>query len=248
MIDMTDQQRHEFINNHSDVWGELKGDLERLSHGKCWYCERTKIREDFNVDHFRPKNGITNSDGTREQGYWYLAFEYTNFRIACDWCNTKHTNHDAVALGKQDQFPLDARCTRASFPTCRIEDELPLLLDPTSIDDPPVLWFLDTGEACARDDERELQRKRAEETIRILHLNHIRIVEARKEIWRRSKRLIRRADRKLDKFNRTGSLEAKQDYIETINEMKEYVRLNAEFSATARACFQGSRYYWVNTV
>jgi len=246
MLTMTDQQRRDLITRHSALWGELKGDLERLSHCKCWYCERLKVRDDFAVDHFRPKNNVMNEDGTKGQGYWYLAFDYTNYRVACDWCNTTHTGEGGIALGKQDQFPLDARCARAIYPNCRIENEVPLLLDPTSVDDPPLLWFIDTGEAVVRPGEGALQTRRVEVTTKVLHLNHIRIVEARKEIWRKCKRLIKRADKKLALFNETGSPEARQEYLDFVNEMKEYVKPTAEFSATARACFQGSRYYWVN--
>ncbi len=237
-------QRAFFINHHA-IWRELRPFLEELSHGKCWYCERKWVREDPHVDHFRPKNRIKNKDGSEEEGYYWLAYEYTNFRLACSYCNCLHSGSDEEARGKSDQFPLDPRSKRAT-PDSNIDDEVALLIDPTKLSDPPLLWFLDSGEITSRA-SRGFTQMRALETINILNLNDIRLVEARKALWNQCQSLMRRADKAYKKYDELRSVAANSEYEQTLLEMCNLIRRDKEFSATARACFHGSPYFWITS-
>jgi hypothetical protein len=61
-----------------------------------------------------------------------------------------------------------------------LDDEIPLLLDPTNSYDPHLLWFQDNGYACPKFSEKDgLLNLRAKTTIEILNLDDIHIVEAR---------------------------------------------------------------------
>lgn len=48
-------------NDHGVVWRELKDGLASLLHDKCWYCETHVDRSDNAVDHFRPKNCVSDA-------------------------------------------------------------------------------------------------------------------------------------------------------------------------------------------
>ena len=74
-------KRAKFIDRHSDLWSELKPWLSELSHGKCWYSEAKEIYSFYDVDHFRPKNRAKQLDDTEREGYWWLAFDWHNYRL-----------------------------------------------------------------------------------------------------------------------------------------------------------------------
>src|ERR1700684_3476119 len=73
-------------NDYAPVWRELKDGLADLSNDKCWYCEMPVPRSDNAVDHFRPK-GRMGDAANEHNGYRWLAFERSNFRYACTFCN-----------------------------------------------------------------------------------------------------------------------------------------------------------------
>src|SRR5215470_5179753 len=80
--DAAPNQRSEVINAHQSVWKDLKEKLRTLSHGKCWYCESIDPRSDNAVDHYRPKGNVRGATPPHE-GYWWLAFEWSNYRFSC---------------------------------------------------------------------------------------------------------------------------------------------------------------------
>jgi uncharacterized protein (TIGR02646 family) len=240
-----DSGRSDFINRNSHIWQSLKTELERISHNKCWYCEAKNTRADFHVDHHRPKNRIRNRDGTEEPGYWWLAFDHRNFRLACSYCNCPHKGADGITRGKSDQFPLRSNSIRASSPGSNLDDETALLLDPTNPADPLLLWFQNDGNACPRYSKgKGFPHQRAKVTIDILNLNDIKIVEARKELWNRCVSLIERGDKAFAQYQK-GSATGIKEFEMVIREIRKLIQSSAEFSATARACFRGSSYDWV---
>jgi len=232
-----------FFETHSHIWRQLKSAMEELSHQKCWYCEGRTSRFDFHVDHYRPKNRVTNRDGTQEPGYPWLAFDHKNFRLACGYCDSAHTGPDNTTRGKVDQFPLATGSLRASFPDSNLHDEVPLLLDPTRPSDPLLLWFLDDGMACPSC-PTGLPYVRAKETIAILNLNYYKTCEDRKRIWVRCTRLVEQGNRAFAQYER-GSPAAIEEFEFVIREIRDLISASAEFSATARACIRGIAYPWV---
>ncbi len=82
----TEEDRSVYVNQHAAVWSDrrIKNALEEKSHRKCWYCEAREKRSDRHVDHYRPKNRV---HGTSHGGYWWLAFDYRNYHLACTYCN-----------------------------------------------------------------------------------------------------------------------------------------------------------------
>jgi len=102
---------------------------------KCAWCEQLRPpKREIDVEHNRPKAWVTEWEGTppivsdtppREidvgPGYWWLAFAWTNYSLACKSCNQEW---------KRNLFPV-----AAPRPACVEGVELvekPLLLDPGS--------------------------------------------------------------------------------------------------------------------
>ncbi|MBL1120201.1 HNH endonuclease [Streptomyces sp. 110] len=134
------------------------------------------------------------------QGYWWLAYEVSNYRIACKHCNSGGARFNGVPEGraKGSQFPLLAG-TRARHPRDDLNLEQPLLLDPARRGDPNLLGF-DTSGYARRSDvpysqaEANIGVCRAEETIRILALNDSRIIAQRSHLMREVTVLARLLD------------------------------------------------------
>lgn len=61
--------------------------LHAAQHGKCCFCERKRGQWKDDVEHFRPKTEAVRADGTRDVGYWWLAYEPTNLFFSCQRCN-----------------------------------------------------------------------------------------------------------------------------------------------------------------
>ena len=158
-------------NNHSTVWRELKDGLAKLLHDKCWYCESPIDRSDNAVDHFRPKNRV--SDAVKAHaGYRWLAFDESNFRYACTYCNSRRKDQDGGSSGgKADRFPLINEAQRV-YRAGSVEEEQPLLLDPCEMSDWRLLGcHQENGQPCATSTE-PLSKQRAEVSIEIYHLHY----------------------------------------------------------------------------
>lgn len=117
---------------------------EKLARGdrlyaKCAYCERIRdLSRELDVDHYRPKAWITEWDGSPPivtdigpkevdvgHGYWWLAFTWSNYVLACKTCNGGF---------KRNLFPV-AGSREACIEGVELR-ERPLLLDPGSRFDP----------------------------------------------------------------------------------------------------------------
>ena len=158
-------------DDHATVWRQLKDELAKLFNDKCWYCELPVPRSDNAVDHFRPKGRVSDA-AKQHRGYRWLAFDPSNFRYACTYCNSRRKDVDGgTAGGKADRFPLLNEAQRV-YAQGSVADERPILLDPCEFDD----WRLlacrrENGTPCAASNEPE-QRERAEMSIEIYHLHH----------------------------------------------------------------------------
>src|SRR6266581_1002177 len=83
--------RSDFIDAKRDVtWAnaEVLETLRSVAGNKCWYSEVQLDGADPNVDHFRPKGQVREVDrdlqntGNVTAGYWWLALEFSNYRLA----------------------------------------------------------------------------------------------------------------------------------------------------------------------
>lgn len=127
------------------TWKAYKAHFADAQHGRCGFCESEVLpTETGDVEHFRPKGEISelieegreprkwasNVEGRRlrtisEWGYWWLAYEWTNWLFACSRCNSGW---------KRTLFPVaeDPR----QLPPVEGQTETPLLLDPFGAEEP----------------------------------------------------------------------------------------------------------------
>ncbi len=152
---------------------------------KCWYCEAQSSRAPFDVDHFRPKLGIT-VDGielTGHTGYYWLAYEWSNFRLSCQRCNRSEKDETDVLHGKAKEFPIRDEAHRCQAPAGQLVAESPKLLDPYIQADCALLAHGIDGEVkpTASDDTWEYQR--ADYTIKRLGFNAWNAPESKRSQW-----------------------------------------------------------------
>ena len=176
-------------------WGVLKKWLANASGQKCWYCEAKSTRAPFDVDHFRPKLGIT-VDGVKlaaHNGYYWLAYEWWNFRLSCQRCNRPEKDDDESLHGKANEFPIQDEKQRCSQPTASLTSELPRLLDPCVEADCELLAHGIDGEVKPLALTGTWAHQRARYTIDRLGFNDWNTPETKKNSWRLLDDLIRLA-------------------------------------------------------
>lgn len=164
----------------SDIWRFFYSKLSKEFKKKCWYCESEEIRSDTPIDHFRPKKKVTEDD--QHPGYWWLAYDWRNYRCACTYCNSTRVV-DGTSGGKQNQFPLFNPSERAYDISDDLEKENPALLDPFDIDDCKLVWFDNDGKTIVNPSKQNPNNtKKVENSVSIYHLDQNKIVNKRKKI------------------------------------------------------------------
>jgi hypothetical protein len=119
----------------SDIWGGAKPAYIKAQSGKCIFCESKFAAVSYgDVEHFRPKSGYVAAKGQplQKPGYWWLAYEWTNYWASCQRCNQEF---------KKNYFPLPDEAKRAKVPADSLTSEKPLLPDPAKEDPRAFLEF-----------------------------------------------------------------------------------------------------------
>ena len=214
------ESRESFLKSKENarIWGDLKSELLKLSKGKCWYCETKEIRSDNAVDHYRPKGNVRGILPPHE-GYWWLAFDWRNYRFSCAFCNSARKS-PKTAGGKQDFFPIWDEGKRARSELDDIDSEIPLLLDPTKVRDIGLLAFSeDGGVGPAVSEPRKREFRSADQSIDRYHLHHPFLVERRMSLLRQVSKWIDQADKQLDRYTRTDDPIAYNEAENRINDI-----------------------------
>jgi uncharacterized protein (TIGR02646 family) len=175
----------------TNTWGLLKKWLSDLSGGKCWYCESGSERATSDVDHFRPKAGVTcNRDKVgNHDGYFWLAYEWSNYRYSCQRCNRPEKDNE-VTFGKCSEFALCDENQRNYTPTCA-NVERPKLLDPCIDSDTKLLAHLVSGMVEPSHAVGTEEYDRACYTRKVLGLNQFGVPKKKKDSWEPFDLLIR---------------------------------------------------------
>ncbi len=175
------EERNALIEANSAHWGALKEWLLALSAGKCWFSEARELFSHYDVEHFRPKREAKELDGNVRDGYWWMAFDYMNFRLCGNVGNRK----------KGGWFPLKQGSQLSTYTSPCEESELRYLLDPIDDHDVSLIAFDEEGKAIPIPSASDWERERVNETVKRLKLNeHALLAEARRKIWQRVDGLI----------------------------------------------------------
>jgi hypothetical protein len=117
-VDLARAKNEKYDFNKNAIWGDLKEYLFDLFDQHCAYCECDLLSDNPGaVEHYRPKNPVL--DDQTHPGYFWLAYEATNYLPTCTRCNSAKSNF----------FPLAPGSPRATAPG-EEKNEQPLLLNP----------------------------------------------------------------------------------------------------------------------
>jgi hypothetical protein len=245
--DAAPDDKSKAINNHSNLWRDVKPELKKIFHGKCWYTESPQAGTDVDVDHYRPKGRVakTKKGGTDgpHPGYWWLAFKLENYRYSCIYANRQRRDVETGKTGgKADNFPLCDENNRAWCPEDDCFDEQPLLLDPCKRSDVALLTFKDDGEAMPRFAEEDRKRSfdRAEASIKYYNLNHSDFKKARIAIRDELSKRIENAERYFKKLE-TGDAGNDLAYEEAIRDLRKARSEKSPYSSYAIAFLDSYR-------
>ncbi len=228
------EERDKIIDDNSKTWGKLKDWLLKFSHGKCWFSEAKDSYSHWDVEHFRPKKNAKNLDGSDREGYWWLAFEWRNYRICGNVGNRK----------KGGYFPLHPQSQVANSGARNlVKDEIFLLLDPTRSGDAELLSFDEEGKATVMPGLNGWPAQRASESIKRFKLNeHEPLREARQRHWIQCRALIEQAREGLE--SNPPSATDQERISAAFDRLRNMVRAEEIFSAVVRECLNVSGYRW----
>lgn len=222
--------RKKLIAENQTLWKDLLPWLRGISKGKCWFSESRGACQYWEVEHFRPKGAAKNLDGTeRPEGYWWLAFDWRNFRLCGGVTNRK----------KGYYFPLRNGTHVANAHARNIDDEDPYLLDPTKLEDPPLLTFNRNGDVIPTPGIPQWHIERAAVSIQRYKLQeHEEFVEARRNVWAKCDFAINRCRNYLQDEVTNPSATNRQRIRDQVNRLREMGEFYSEFSAVANDCLR----------
>ncbi|MCT1531022.1 hypothetical protein M3B46_08455 [Sphingobacterium daejeonense] len=260
------EEKNQFIDENRAFWGRIKNQLPY--NDKCWYSESKESVSVYEIEHFRPTKATIRSKSVlkslktfkeeirkdwiketkfRGGGYWWLAFNYKNYRN----CGKRINNIKGI------RFPLQSLSLIAYEESENYLDEKCLLLDPTKEGDPDLLTFDPDGKARPTlTDGISLEFIRAHASIDIYGLNAIEpLVKHRESKWNECYKAIKRATEKYtelelaaDEGNMNSFKRYFDEFIDFIeNDIKPAIHPSSEFSAVAKACvISYSKYGWIS--
>ena len=224
--------RKAIIKSKECLWRDpcIRDWLRAQFHDKCWFSEARESVSAVHVDHFRPKGRIKDTPGgDTSEGYWWLAFDWRNYRICGQLLNVK----------KGDLFPIceGERCKPDDPVSLRLE--APILIDPLT-DQARLISFEADEDGCraiSAAGNDELDRIRAERTIEILGLNlRAQLNRARKDKWDQCRGHIQ----DYVSARETQGAQILKLVMQTaaVTELKALRSYAAEFSSVADACIE----------
>jgi hypothetical protein len=223
------EERNKFIDANGHIWRDarIKDRLLKLSHGKCWFTEARDKASDFHVEHFRPKKEAWDLDGTKRDGYWWRAFDPTNYRISGAVINRP----------KSCFFPLIDGSTLGSLERPKCGDERPVFLDPTNIWDVTLVDYDQEGKLVPSEIALLQDKQRVLITVEKFRLNeHQPLIEWRQEVWQECDDLISGIlSHQEDIEARDGAANAEGQRDVKLRRLKVLTDEQSEFTGVARA-------------
>ncbi|MBP0609742.1 MULTISPECIES: hypothetical protein [Burkholderia] len=238
---LSPDERGKFFADNA-LWSKLKEHLCKLSSDKCWYSEKRISPSELEIDHFRPKSRVTGV-APPHRGYWWLGFEWKNFRLAYSLINKRRRDvRQGDVQGKGCYFPLlDEKARVPDVAPADISREEPELIDPCRAADVWLLSYaVEAGKIVSKYtvETNKRNHQRAECSIVLFHLNEGSLIRDRKDIQVALKNLSDRADKLFTRQAENGDLsdEDQQELSSCVELITQKITSSAPFSAFARAC------------
>jgi hypothetical protein len=227
--------RSKVIESEAELYRELATWLLAKSYGKCWFSEAKDLFSHWHVEHYRPKNKARDEDGQECPGYWWLAFEWTNLRICGAVGNIK----------KGTYFPLRSGCTRATADRRLIQDEEPVLLDPSDPRDPTLIDFDEEGSIRPSPVATSAwDRERVDISTKRYKLNFGPLEQARKEIWVECTDKMKEYEMAAHDYDQHRSAAGRFRANALIGDLQNMCEATAPLSRVARSCLLASGKPW----
>ena len=212
-------------SKRQQIWKDLAPYLGELLKYKCWYSESKNSGSDKDVEHFRPKGAV--AEDPEHEGYWWLAFDWRNYRYSCQWCNQRRVDRiNETNGGKWDHFPICSGSVRAYQEGDNHDDEDIELLDPVEWRDCKLLSFRPDGKPTPAKPSGTWEYTRAEVSIRFYHLDRKEFVDDRRLLARKVQRLVQQMEilRPQIRDSRMRKLfkEQEKELLRVINRESEY--------------------------
>lgn len=229
-------ERNIIIDQNHRVWKLIKESLKELSYGKCWYSETRNPYSHLHIDHFRPKKSaedIFDKKKRLKDGYWWLTFDISNYRLCGSVGNVKKGDHFAVKYNRVcDPGP--------------ITDEVCYFLDPTNREDVKLLNFDNNGNAnpAAPESIEPFDNARGKYTIEYLDLNYPDLQEARRLKWQEATMIIKEVNRLSSIFNNEPTNQNKHNRESEKNKLRVMLSPEKELISTVRSCLRASGEDW----
>lgn len=224
--------RKKIIDDNKGFWRDdrIRNWLLSQFNNKCWYSEAFDSASSIHVDHYRPKGQIKSElGGPTCEGYWWLAFNWDNYRICGQLLNVK----------KGDLFPIieGVRCNPNDPVSLQLE--APVLIDPKTDQTRLISYELDE-DSCIAVPSAGIDapdHDRAERTIEILGLNlRDRLNAKRRDTW--DECLMQIADYQSAQAPGVAYVLRLLQQTKVKTELKKKIKYEAEFSSVAEACIE----------
>lgn len=225
---VNETERARIIKEKEGLWRDdrIRNWLLQQFANKCWYTEAYDSVSSIHVDHYRPKGRTKDLEGNECDGYWWLAFEWKNYRICGQLINVK----------KLDVFPIVQGHRANAADPISLQLETPLLIDPTTDQARPISYEKDEDACMAVPAAgiNKTEEHRAEKTIEVLGLNlRDRLNQKRADYWDRC--LMAIADYQGAEGPYVLQLVGQ---VSALKKLKEMVTYAAEFSSVSEACIR----------
>jgi hypothetical protein len=243
------KDRAKIIKKHSKLWAALKTELSKVFHDKCWYTEapQSMAGTDSDVDHFRPKKAVKGvkkaASGEKHPGYWWLAFDPTNYKFSCIYANRARKDIATGKVGgKVDEFPISNETKRCWCDTDDINNEQPLLINPCKQTEVALLMFADNGEVISRYTKKQKPRlfAKADTSRRLYNLNYSGFVKARLAIREDIMGHIEDAQRYYNKLE-TADPDMEHAFERAIEGIHKACSIDAPFSSFALSIMEAHK-------
>lgn len=260
LLKLDPNKRDDFIEkSREESWADEKflTALRKIAGNKCWYSEVILNGADPNIDHFRPKGRVREVDnnsliatGGKSPGYWWLAFEPKNFRLACMHANQRRVDEKTEG-GKWNYFPVQGN--RAPEKTkLRSIRETVLPLDPCSAIDMALLWFDPDGVPSIRKtDPSDYERQRIKVTVWLYHLDKKETAKARATSMEKLRTDLINADAFYNMWQDAGGNPTSNErflFDGMLSKINSKIADNAAFAGAKRCVIQLARaeYPWLD--
>lgn len=163
---LTTKNKHKF---NSSIYRKTTIEaLKLLYNNKCAYCESDgSASAPFQVEHFRPKAKTEEDDN--HNGYYWLAYEWSNLILGCSSCNRAKGNYFPVKGTRivkplVDEFTSLPLTNYLKIDSDELKGEEAILLNPEIDEVENHFYFIPNGEVVGIDN-------RGKVTIEKLQLN-----------------------------------------------------------------------------